>query len=116
METEISIKDLKGLELDENRLEEESNFLLNYDNDLVIAQLSESNVKRKEWHNEGSLLNENNEEDNNKNFGKIVNPLFNSKINLPNSIINSFISLSGFFRPQKQARSPFISFSQNDSF
>ena len=47
VDTEISIKDLQAMEIDENKLEEESNFLLNYDNDLIIARLSESLVNKK---------------------------------------------------------------------
>jgi hypothetical protein len=47
VDTEISIKDLQAMEIDENKLEEESNFLLNYNNDLIIARLSESLANKK---------------------------------------------------------------------
>ncbi len=47
IDRQISINDLKAVEIDENRLKEESNFLLNYDNDLIIKQLSESLINKK---------------------------------------------------------------------
>jgi hypothetical protein len=85
MDTEISIKDFKFLELDdENKLEEESNFLINYDNDLIIAHLSSDSItKQKDLQNPNDINNDLNYKNNNNEIkGKIVNPIFNSKVNL----------------------------------
>ena len=89
MDTEISIKDLKGMEIDENKLEEESNFLLNYDNDLIIAQLSESLVNKREVENienniDGDYFEGMNLENIKIDNKKIMNPLFNNSCNIFN--------------------------------
>jgi len=88
MDTEISIKDLKGLEIDQNKLEEESNFLLNCDNDLMIAQLSESLANKKALEKiesnyevdyfDGLNLNKNSKSE--TTYNKILGPIFNNNI------------------------------------
>lgn len=110
MDTEISIKDLMGLEENENNLEEESNFLFNYDNDLIIAQLSESLANKKNSEKlEGIFHQENFSEKNNfsnfsnfkkKNDNNIFDNIINKEqpdnnnITLNSSINNSFINFT----------------------